>query len=102
MELLQKIIELDKKAAASVEQKTEDFRKQLESSDLDAQRTSSELIARERAELDEYRAKQERVLKQRLEGTQSEIRQKTDELDAIFDRHRQDWQNEIMQRITGV
>ena len=102
MELLRKIIELDKKAAAEVEQKTEDFRRQLESSDLDAQRTSSELIAREQKQLDEYREKQERVLKERLEGTQSAIKQKTDALDAIFDQHRQEWHNEIMQRITGV
>lgn len=102
MELLQQIIELDKKAAASVEQKTEEFRRQLESSDLDAQRTSSELIAHECAELDDYREKQERVLKERLEGTQSAIKQKTDELDAIFDRHRQEWQDEILQRITGA
>ena len=102
MELLQQIIELDKKAAASVEQKIEEFRRQLESSDLDAQRTSSELIAREQKQLDEYREKQERVLKERLEGTQSAIKQKTDALDAIFDQHRQEWHNEIMQRITGV
>lgn len=102
MELLQQIIELDKKAAETVEAKTEEFRERLESSDLEAQRTMGELIARERAELDEYRANRERALSERLEGAQSAIKRKTDALDAVFDQHRRGWQDEIMQRITGV
>lgn len=102
MELLKQIIELDKNAAAQVEQKTEEFRRQLENYDIEARRASGELIARERAELEEYRTKQQKLLDEKLDSTQSVIKQKTDELDAVFSAHRQQWQDEIMQRITGA
>lgn len=102
MDILQKIIEMDKAAAAQTERLVEEEQRNLKGLDEKRLRRREKRVSEEQEKLDALRTEQARILSEKKQGTDKELSDNTDRLDRIFAQHRGEWQDEIIRRITGV
>ena len=102
MDILQKIIETDKAAAAQTELLAEEEQRSLKGLDEKRLRRREKRVSEEQEKLDALRAEQERILSEKKQGADKALADTTSRLDEIFAQHREEWQNEIIGRITGV
>ena len=102
MDILQKIIEIDKAAAAQAELAVEAEFHEIKALEDKRLRRRQKRLEEEQIKFDELRTEQERLLNEKKNGSQAAIAETTGRLDEIFAQHREQWQSEIMQRITGV
>lgn len=102
MDILQKIIEIDKAAAAQTELLAEEEQRNLKGLDEKRLRRREKRVSEEREKLDALRAEQERILDEKKRNADKALSETTGTLDSIFAQHREEWQDEIISRITGV
>lgn len=101
MDIIQSIIELDKAAA----RRTEDIRKaelqKLDTVDKNAERKQQKLIEKQRGIADSKHAEQEQLLNEKKVNSEAELSQSKARIDEVFSSHSEQWQSEIISRITG-
>lgn len=102
MDIIQSIIELDKAAA----RRTEDIRKaelqKLDTVDKNAERKQQKLIEKQRGIADSKRAEQEQLLNEKKVDATTALEQSKTRIDEVFSSHSEQWQSEIISRITGI
>ncbi|MBE6889822.1 MAG: hypothetical protein E7485_07405 [Ruminococcaceae bacterium] len=102
MDIIQSIIELDKAAA----RRTEDIRKaelqKLDTVDKNAERKQQKLIEKHHGIADSKRAEQEQLLNEKKVDATTALEQSKARIDEVFSSHSEQWQNEIISRITGI
>ncbi len=100
MDILQRIINMDK-AAAERAKKAIEREKQLsdeQGSRADLER--DELVAAERAKTDAFVAEQEQKLSEKLSRAEKTRAEQCTALDERFNAHKSEWKSEIFTRIT--
>mgnify|MGYP003294808703 CR=1 FL=1 len=102
MDILQTILDLDKAAAAQTELAVEQERRALKELEDKRLRRREKRVAEEQEKLDSLRSDNERMLNDKKDSADKALADKTSELDSIFAQHREEWQSEIISRITGV
>jgi len=102
MDILQKILEIDKAAAAQTELLAEEEQRALKGLDEKRLRRREKRVSEEQEKLDSLCAEQERILNEKKQGADKTLADTMNRLDSIFAQHREEWQNEIIGRITGV
>lgn len=102
MDILQKIIEIDKAAASQTELLVEKEQRNLKSLDEKRLRRREKRVDEEQEKLDSLRAEQEQTLYEKKRNADRILSETKSRLDDIFAQHREEWQNEIIGRITGV
>ncbi len=102
MDILQKIIDIDKAAAARVEALREEQSRKLEESGKATALASERLIADEKNKLEEFRGAQQAVLDKKQNGADAAKAEEIRRLDDIFNANREKWVGEITAKVTGV
>lgn len=102
MEILQQIIEIDKAACAQVEALREEKSRQLAESGNAAAQADEQRISAARSELEQFRAAQQAILDKKKSGADAALAEEVKRLDDIFAAHRDEWQSEIIEKVTGV
>lgn len=102
MEILQQIIEIDKAACARVEALREEKSRQLAESGKAAAQADEQRISAAKKELEEFRAAQQAALDKKKGGADAAMAEEIKRLDDIFAAHRDEWQSEIIEKVTGV
>lgn len=100
MDILQRIINMDKAAAARVKKAVE---RETQLSDEQGSRADSErdkLVAAERVKIDAFIAEQEQKLSDKLACAEKTRAEQCGELDERFNAHKAAWKSEIFARIT--
>lgn len=100
MDILQRIINMDKAAAARVKNAVE---RETQLSDDQGSRAAAErdeLIAAERAKINVFVAEQEQKLSEKLAHAEKTRAERCGELDERFNAHKAAWKSEILARIT--
>lgn len=101
MEFLQKIIDMDKTAAARVEAAVNEERSKSDEFGERAAKERDELIAGERRRVREFIEEQEKKLSEKLSLARKVRESECAKLDEQFNAHRDEWKKEIIGRITG-
>lgn len=101
MDILQRIIDMDKAASARVNDFVEQQRIQADETGEEAARIHSELLQKERVKVEKFRAEQEKILAEKMKASEKQRQEQIARLDGIFDSSRTAWQAEIIGRITG-
>lgn len=102
MDLLQQIIELDKAASSRIDVICEAENRKLKKSYQKAEQEQAHMIETRRADAETLRAERQEQLARKREESADSLAQSKARLDEIFATHNDEWQNEIMDRITGV
>ncbi len=102
MDILRKIIEMDKAAAAQTEKIVEAELQRMDDSDEKHAKHRERLLAEEQAKADAALQQQEQQLKEKKRNAKAALVESTEHLDGVFAAHRSEWQSEIISRITGV
>ncbi len=102
MDFLQQIIEMDKAAAAQTEEVRETQLKKLDISNQNAMKRQEAIIQEQQLLKDEAEIKQAEMLQQKKIDSDMAREKDIARLDSIFSAHREEWQAEILSRITGV
>lgn len=102
MDILQEIIEMDKAAAARADEARETEINRLNALDEKSSRRTEKAVANEKAQAEAFRAQREQQLTQKRSDTKKELDESIARLDEIFDTHYEEWQSEIISRITGT
>ncbi len=102
MDILRKIIQLDKAAAAYTEKVVESEQRRMDEADEKHSKRRERLIAEEQAKADEALKQQAKQLEEKKRNTKAALVESTEHLDGMFAAHRSKWQAEIISRITGV
>lgn len=100
MDILQRIIDMDKAAVERVEKAVE---RETRLSDEQGSRAVSErdgLVAAERAKTDAFVAEQQQKLSEKLSHAEKTRAEQCRELDERFNAHKAAWKSEILTRIT--
>ena len=101
MDILQKIIKMDKEAAARAEAAIEKARRQSEESDGEVARESSEIIVNQREKMERSCCEQEQTLNEKLRQAEKVRLERCEKLDKAFELKRSQWKSEIISRVTG-
>ncbi len=102
MDILRKIIDFDKAAAATAEKAVEAEQRRMDESDEKYAKRRERLLADEQSKADEALKKQAELLEEKKRNTKAALVESTEHLDGVFAAHRNKWQSEIISRITGV
>ena len=102
MDILKSIIEIDKAAAAEAEKIVEEEMLRIDESDEKYAKRRERLLTEEQAKADEAIKKHAELLEEKKRNTKAALVESTEHLDGVFAAHRNEWQNEIISRITGV
>lgn len=102
MDILQQIIEIDKAAAARVEALREEQSRKLEESAKAAAQLSEQRISAARSELESFRAEQQAALDRKKGGAEAAKAAEISRIDEIFAAHREQWQAEVLEKVTGI
>lgn len=102
MDILQEIIKMDKAASANTEAMREAELNRLDASDTETTRRFENAVANEQAQAEAFRKQRQEQLSQKKADTQAELGKSIDRLNDIFSAHKEEWQTEIISRITGV
>lgn len=100
MDILQRIIDMDKAAAARVSAAVEEERRLSDESGEGSAKAREEAVAAERAKLEEFCKKQEEVVKDKL-STADKIRaEECEKLEQKFAASKTWWKLDVIRRIT--
>lgn len=102
MEILQQIFELDKAASAAVKKTCEAELNRLDARDEENARGLEQMVKYEQAQAEEFRRQHEERLSRKKADTEATLTESVKRLEEIFAAHREEWQSEIIRRITGV
>ncbi len=102
MDILQEIIRMDKEASERVAAVQSAHEIKEEQAATNAVRNGEEAVINERRALEMFRSKQQRKLDESKAAAEAELKKQTAALDEIFSQNSEQWQDEIMQRITGA
>ncbi len=102
MDILQKIIKMDKAAAAQADEVREAELNRLDALDEKSSRRTEKAVANEKAQAEAFRAQREQQLVQKQADAKAELEESIARLDGIFAAHSEEWQAEILSRITGA
>lgn len=100
MDILQRIVNMDKAAAARVKKTIE---RETQLSDEQGSRAAAErdkLVAAERAKISAFIKEQEQKLSEKLAHAEKIRAEQCDALDERFNAHKSAWKSEILERIT--
>ena len=100
MSILQKIVDMDKAAAARVEMAVEEERRLSDESGEGSAKVREETLARERAKAEAFCAEQQRQLNEKLSKADKTLADECGKLNEKFAAHKAEWKAEIMARIT--
>lgn len=101
MDILQQIIEMDKAAAARNEAMRKAELERLDAMDVLNRQHLEQVVKNERAQAKEFLAQRREKLEKKKADTEAELSERISRLDGIFDTHKDEWQSEIIARITG-
>ncbi len=102
MDILQSIIEMDKAAAASTKAIVKEERQKLDEKEKNADLRRNSVLDRNRDAAENSRTEQEKALAEKKAATEKQLAESKAMLDDIFAKNSENWQNEIISRITGV
>ena len=102
MDILKRIITMDKAAASRVAVAVEKERKLSEESGEQAAKESGEMISEERKKMQAACEEQQQKLDRKLKEAEKIREERCAELDEVFNSKREQWKSEILDRITGV
>lgn len=102
MDILQSIIEMDKAAAASTKAAVVEERKRLDEKEKNADARRAAVLDRNRSAAENSRLSCEQALAEKKAATETALLESKKKLDDIFARSSEEWQSEIISRITGV
>lgn len=100
MSILQKIIDIDKAAAARVEMAVNEERRLSDESGEGSAKVREEKINSERAKAEAYCAEQKKLLDEKLSKADKTRADECGKLDEKFAAHKAEWKAEIIKRIT--
>lgn len=100
MSILQKIVDMDKAAAARVERAVDEERRLSDESGEGSAKAREETLSRERAKAEASCAEQKKILHEKLSKADKTIADECGKLDEKFAAHKAEWKAEIMARIT--
>lgn len=100
MSILQKIVDMDKAAAARAEMAIEEERRLSDESGEGSAKAREERIARERAKVEAFCAEQQKTLHEKLSKADKIRADECGKLDEKFAAHKAEWKTEIIARIT--
>lgn len=100
MDILQRIIDMDKEAAARVSAAVEEERRLSDESGEGSARAREEAVAAERAKLEEFRETQEIKVKEKLSQADKIREEECKKLEDKFAASKQWWKIEVIRRIT--
>lgn len=100
MEILQQIIDMDKAAAARVNDAVEEERRLSDESGEGSAKAREEAVAAERAKVEEFCKQQTERLNEKLSKADKTLAEECGKLDEKFNAHRSEWKAEIIGRIT--
>ena len=100
MDILQRIINMDKAAADRAKKAIERESRLSDEQGSRAVAERDELIAAERAKIDAFIAEQEQKLSEKLACAEKARSEQCGELDDRFNEHKAEWKSEILARIT--
>lgn len=101
MDILQRIINMDKVAAERVKKAVEREKQLSDEQGSRANSERSELVAAERAKIDTFVAEQEQKLSEKLSRAEKARSEQCAALNERFNAHKSEWKLEIIARITG-
>lgn len=101
MEIIKKIIQMDKAAAARVAETVEREKNLLNSSSEQEMLETRAALEEERNEAKKHLHDAEKSLAEKLSVSEKECEERCKQLDDIFAQHKSEWKNEILDRITG-
>lgn len=100
MSVLQQIIDMDKAAAARVENAVNEERRLSDESGEGSAKAREDRLSRERAEVETFRARQQKQLEEKLSKADKTLADECGKLDEKFAAHKAEWKAEIITRIT--
>lgn len=100
MDILQRIIDMDKAAAARVNAAIEEERRLSDESGEGSAKAREEAVAAERAKLEEFCKDQENIVKDKLSKADKIRTEECAKLDEKFAANKQWWKVEVIRRIT--
>lgn len=100
MSILQKIIDMDKAAAARVEAAVEEERRLSDESGAGSAKAREDAAAAERAKLEEFCREQMKTLNEKLSKADKTLADECGKLDERFAANKDRWKAEIIARIT--
>ncbi len=102
MDILQEIIKMDKAASAQTEAMHKAELDKLDASDAEITRRLENAVANEKAQAKAFRKQRKEQLYQKKDDVDAALKESISRLDGIFSQHKEDWQTEIISRITGI
>lgn len=102
VDILQKIVEMDKEAAVRTELAVEAELCEIKALEAKRLRRREKRVEEEQAKSARLREEQDRLLSEKQSGAQQSLDESRGRLDAVFADNRAKWQGEIISRITGV
>lgn len=100
MSILQQIIDMDKAAAARVEEAVAEERRLSDESGEGSAKAREDAVAAERAKLEEFCGEQKKTLDERLSRADKTLADECGKLDEKFAANKERWKSEIISRIT--
>lgn len=102
MDILQDIIDMDRAAAARAKAAVDEERRLSDESGERSVKESRELVSAEREKVREFCEEREKQLAVKLREAASVQNEKCRQLDESFNKLRDQWKSEIINRITGA
>ena len=100
MDILQRIIDMDKAAAARANAALEEERRLSDESGEGSAKAREEAVAAERAKVEEFCKKQEDIVREKLSKADKTRAEECKKLDEKFAASKQWWKLEVIRRIT--
>ena len=100
MDILQRIIDMDKAAAARANAALEEERRLSDESGEGSAKAREEAVAAERAKVEEFCKKQEDIVREKLSKADKTRAEECKKLDEKFAASTQWWKLEVIRRIT--
>ncbi len=102
MDILQEIIRMDRAAAERADLMYSAELKRIEAAEAKSERRFEKAVANEKAQADAFRSEREERLALKKADTEKAMLRQIAQLDGIFSQHKEQWQSEIIGRITGT
>ena len=100
MDILQRIIDMDKAAAARAEAALVEERRLSDETGEGSAKSREEAVAAERAKVEEFCEKQEVIVREKLSKADKTRAEECGKLDEKFAANKQWWKVEVIKRIT--
>lgn len=100
MDILQRIIDMDKAAAARVNAALEEERRLSDESGVGSAKAREEAVAAERAKVEEFCKEQEDIVREKLSKADKTRAEECGKLDEKFAASKPWWKLEVIRRIT--